>query len=168
MNKKGEGNMNLGVIMVVFITIIVGVVLFQVIAQEVGKSTNTVGTGNASLGSAAVNGTAQYLPYRSLSDVIIYNATGDVPVPTSNYTVTNNVINPTTGALAVSVTPNDPDAGYQRGVWTVDATAQPLTYIAESGGRAIANIIAIFFALAIVIVSITPVLRDELFSMVRG
>ncbi len=162
MNKKGESDIGFGALIVVFMAIIVGVVFFQVIAQEVGRSTNTVTLENVSLGSAAVDDTAQYLNYRALSGVVIFNATGDVPVPTSNYTVTNNVINPTTGALSVSITPNTPSAGYELGVWTVDATAQPTTYVAESGGRAVVGLITIFFALAIAIVAIEPTLRSRI------
>ncbi len=50
MNKKGQTQEHLGFILLAFITIIVGVVLFQVAAQQVVDVTNTVQTVNEYLG----------------------------------------------------------------------------------------------------------------------
>jgi len=160
MNTKGQ--MGVRLIIMVAIALIAGVIFFQTIAQEVGSSTSTVAVANESLGTMT-NGTTLYLTsYRSISDVIIFNATGDVAIPSTNYTVTNNVIHPTTGALTVSVTPSvTVGFGYDVGTSTIDGTAQPLTYIADSGGRAMANLIVIFFALALVAAALFPVLKQK-------
>lgn len=161
MNKKGQMNLG-GMIIVVAITLIVGMILFQAIAQQVGSSTNTVALANQSLTGAAVNDTAQYITNcRALSDVKVFNATGDVEVGSGNYTITNNVIY--NGALAVQIVPGvsaTPALGYKVGVWTIDGTCQPLDYIADSGGRAMANLIVIMFALAVLVVALTPTLRS--------
>jgi len=171
MNKKGQMNAQLGMIIIVAVTLIVGVVFFQVIAQEVGSATSTTEMANQSLTAAAVNDTLQYITNcRALSSVIIFNATEDVAVESGNYTITNNVLHPTTGALCVSVNPTisaAPAAGYGEGTWTIDGTCQPLTYIADSGGRAVTNIIVIFFALAIAVVAISPTLRSGILEMGR-
>ena len=167
MNKKGQEGVGFGSILIVFMAIIVGVVLFQVIAQEVGNSTNTIEVVNESL-TVAVNDTAQFLNYRALSSVVVINATDATGLSTDNasvlgsgnYTVANNVINPTSGALAVSITPTATEA--YKSVWRVSATAQPTTYIAESGGRAMAALIVIFFALAIAVVALEPTLRGKI------
>ena len=166
MNKKGEAvSSQVGMVIIIAVTLIVGVVLFQVIAQEVGDSTSTTAIENVSLTAAAVDGTAQYLTgLRSIADVNIFNATNDIEVPDDNYTVANNVIHPTTGDLTVSVTPAASGDGFDVGVWTIDGTAQPVTYIADSGGRAMAGLITIFFALAIAVVALTPTLRSNLLS----
>ena len=166
MNKKGQMD-GLGMIIIVAVTLIVGVVFFQVIAQEIGSSTNTVEIANQSLTAAAVNDTLQYIiNCRALSSVVIINATGTgIIVDSGNYTITNDVINPTTSALSVSVNPTisaTPDLGYGVGIWKISGTCQPLTYIADSGGRAVTSIILIFFALAIVVVAISPTLRSGL------
>ncbi len=167
MNKKGQTQEQLGFILIAFVAIIVGVVLFQVVAQQVGGVTSTVTTKNVSFGSAAVEGTAVYFDFRAFSGVQIYNATGDLEVPSTNYTVANNVINPTTGALSVSITPtsflNVTNAG--EGVWTVDATAQPTTYIPDSGSRAITQLIVIFFALAVMVAALEPTIRMKILEM---
>jgi len=159
MDKKGQ--IGLGLILVVFMTILVGVILFQAIAQEVGGATSTTTVVETSLGTAT-NGTAIYLTdYRALSDVVIINGTtaGGV-VGSGNYTVTNNVVDPTTGGLAVSILPAASE-GYYSQTWYLNATAQPTTYIAESGGRAVAGLIVIFFALAIAVVALYPTLANK-------
>lgn len=163
MNNKGEVGM--GTILIVAVALIVGAVLFQVIAQTVGSSTNTVAVANESLGDAS-NDTAVYLiSYRAISDVEIYNESGD-PVPSTNYTVTNNVIDQTTGGLSVLVQPTSAaGAGFTGYEWTISGTAQPTTYIAESGGRAVANLILIFFALMLVAAALYPVYESKLMEM---
>ena len=144
------------------VTLIVGVILFQAIAQEVGSSTSTTTVVEESIG-ATTNDTAIYLTnYRSLSDVILINGTaqGGVVIDEGNYTVTNNVIDPTTGGLSVSILPQA-DVSIYGQTWYLNATAQPVTYIADSGSRAIAGLIIVFFALAIAVVALLPVFKSE-------
>lgn len=162
MNNKGQTGV--GAILIVAMTLIVGVILFTSIAQQVGPSLETVAVANQSI-DTVVNDTAQYLTdYRSISGVVIFNETGDAIVPTSNYTITNNVIHPTTGALCVSILPSTtPD---YKSAWQVSGTAQPLTYIDDAGGRAIAGLIAIFFALTVLVVALTPSLRGGLMDLI--
>lgn len=165
MNKKGQ--VGFGLIMVSFIAIIVGVILFQTIAQQVGETTNTIDIVNESLGVAAATDTAQYLTnYRALSDVVIFNATEDAIVPAGNYTVANNVVY--NGALTVSITPSDDleVMGYDSGIWTVSGTAQPLTYIPDSGARVMASLIVIFFALLVAVVALEPTLRSGALDLI--
>ena len=166
MNKKGAADVMgmTGGIIIVAITLIVGLILLQASAQNIG-TTNTLSTlSNESLTGVAVNDTAQYITTcRALSSVLVFNATNDVEVDSGNYTVVNNVVND--GDLAVSITPGVsalPDLGYDVGVWTVDASCQPLTYDDNSGSRAIASIIIIMFAVALAVVSMSPVLRSDL------
>lgn len=165
MNNRGEMNVT-GLIIVVAITLVVGLILFQAIAQEVGKSTNTVAWENKSLASASTNGLTQYLTdCRALSDVVVFNATNDVEIPADNFTVVNNVLD-TNGALAVNFTshgvPTGAGTAYNRGLWQVSGTCQPTNYIADSGGRAMANLIVVMFALAVLVVALTPTLRNGL------
>jgi len=75
-----------------------------------------------------------------------------------NYTVENNVIY--NGALSVNVTVDD--AEFEGLGWKISGTAQPLTYIANSGGRSLVGIITIFFALAIVVAAMYPVISSKL------
>ena len=157
MNNKGQ--IGVGTLLIVFISVIVGVILFTVIAQQIGTTTNTATVSNLSVGTVT-NGTTQYLTsYRALSDVVIYNETAGEEILSGNYTITNNVIDPTTGGLSVSILP-DTTAEY-KSAWWVTGTAQRTDYIADSAGRAIAGIIVIFFALAVAVVALTPALQSK-------
>jgi hypothetical protein len=163
MNKKGvsdTGGMVSGLILVA-ITLIVGMILLQASAQNVGSATNTVNLENRSL-AAVTNLTAQYITdCKVLTSVKIWNATGDLLIPATNYTLTNNVVY--NGNEAVRIVPaatTGAGTHYNEGVWTVDGVCQPLGYIADSGGRAIAGIIVIMFAVAIAVVALTPTLRS--------
>ena len=161
--KDKKGQIGIGVIMTVFVAILVGVVLFQVIAQSVGTSVNTVAVENESL-TTVVDDTTQYLTdYRALSGVVIYNATSDTLIDPSNYTVTNNVVHD--GALSVSILPHYAATTYIS-AWEVSGTAQPTTYISNSGGRAMANLITIFFALAVMLVALAPVVNGKILELV--
>lgn len=164
MNTRGQ--VNVGMIIVVAVSLIVGAILLTAVAQQVGESTNTVAIENRSLDTIAA-GTAQYLTdIKSISDVKIFNATGDVEVPSSNYTVTNNVIDPTTGGLCVNVTPIVTGLNNTwSGAWTIDGTAQPLGYVTDSGGRAVAGLIVILFALAIAVIALSPTIRSGILQM---
>jgi hypothetical protein len=160
MNKKGE--IGLGVIVITFITILVGVIFFQVIAQEAGSSTTLDTLVNTSMG-LVTNETTVYLEdYRNIASPVIVASNGsDVnELAAGNYTLTNNAINPTTGSLSVSILP-EADGLYSGKQWNISGTAQPVTYIAESGARAVAGLIAIFFALAVLLVALIPTLREK-------
>jgi len=163
MNRKAQGALGIGVIMVAFISIIVGVILFTAIAQQAGDVTNTVNIENETF-TAAANGASVYLDYRSLGGtVVMTNATGGEVIDAGNYTITNNAIDPSDGTLSVQVQTDATD--YQSVSWNVSSdSSQPQTYV---GGAAnsIAGLIAIFFALAIAIVALEPTLRSGVLNM---
>ncbi len=84
-------------------------------------------------------------------------------IGSGNYTITNNVIDPTTGGLAVRVDPNA-TVGWNFG-WQISGTAQPLTYVPDSGSRAVTNLIVIFFALAVMVAALEPTIRMKILEM---
>lgn len=166
MNKKGQGSYGeIGIIIATFIAIMVGVILFQAIAQEASYGLNTVTLANLSLG-AATNLTPIYIDYRSVSSVVIINGTTGIVVAADNYTVTNNFIDPSDGTLSVRIVPSA-GVGYNGAgsAWYISGTAQPTTYIADAGGRAITGLIAVFFALAVAIVALVPTLRSNILGV---
>ena len=161
MNKSGQ--MSLGNIMFVFIAVIVGVILFQAIAQQVGTTTNTITVSNESL-STVVNNTPQYLTnYKAISDVTMWNATGDTIVKSGNYTITNNFVR--NGALTVKITPTYSSADLAN-AWKISGTAQPLTYISNSGARSMAGLITIFFALLVAAIALYPVYQNKILDII--
>jgi uncharacterized protein (UPF0333 family) len=160
MNNRGQ--IGIETFLYVFIAVIVGIILFQAIAQNVGETTNTIAVSNESI-STVSNNTAQYITnYRALSNVVVFNATGNAEIDSSYYTIENNVVN--NGALAVKITPGLIPENYTT-AWQVSGTGQPLTYVADSGGRAMANLIPIFFALLIAMVALSPTMRSGILEM---
>ncbi len=158
MNKRGQMSI-FSVIMVMFMAIIVGVVLFQVVAQEVGRSTSTETLLFDDTLDVIANDTSQYITnWRALNDVTVYNETGHEIIPAGHYTIVNNVVR--NGALTVNFTPYALNYENTTNAWRMNATGQPTTYIADSGSRAVAGLIVIFFALAIAVVALEPTLRS--------
>ena len=161
--KDKKGQMDISTIMYTFIAVIVGLILFQVIAQSIGTTTNTITLVNDSY-TASVDGGSFYITdYRALSNVVIYNETNgtvghSIIIPSTNYTINNNVVYE--GALAVNISVDD--ALYESMAWKVSGTAQPLTYIANGGARSLVGIITIFFALAIAVVALYPIYGSKL------
>jgi len=159
MNKKGQ--VELGAILLTFVIVIVGIALFIASAQQVGDVTNTINVVNESVSST--NGTSlallPLLQGKFVTDFVALNGSNDVLISSGNYTILQNqVINGVETAL-INVTASQ--AGLQLQNWNVSYTSQPTTYITNSGGRALANIIVVFFALAIAIVTLFPTLRNK-------
>ena len=162
MNRKGQA-LGIGAIMVTFIAILVGVILFQSIAQQTGQATNTATITNESIngGSAVDNVSTYYIAYRAISGTSIGNSTFGPDIAAANYTITDNVINPDNGELSVSITPAtdvDWDVATDN-IWVISGTVEPQTYVGGAA-NAIVGIIAIFFALAIAIIALEPTLRS--------
>ena len=166
MNKKGQ-MAAIGLIMIVFVTILVGVIIFQQIAQTIGTTTDTYSYNSTT--TFPQNGSSIYITdIRALSSPVLINGstTADV-VTAANYTVTNNVVY--NGALSVMITSTaDTTSGWNGTTVYVTGTAQPLTYIDDSGGRGVTTIILIFLALAIAIVAMYPVYQDPNFRAMLG
>ena len=147
----------IGVIISIFVAIIVGLVLLQSSAQQVGNSVNTVSVVNESLGIASNTTTVYLTNYKSISNVVVINNSNGAIVPATNYTVTNNVIY--NGQEVVTVLPKA-TADYRGYQWNISGTAQPMGYIPDAGGRSIAGLIVVFAALAIAAVVLVPSIRD--------
>lgn len=147
MNKKGQTMVGVGGFIMLAIALIVGLILLQASAQNVGDVTNTVTLANVSIGNLGAEGASIYVTdYKAISSVVIYNATGTL-VPAANYTVTNNVVY--NGAEAVQITTGAVNA-YANDSVNISGTAQPLTYANDSGSRSMSVLIIILMALALV------------------
>ena len=157
MEKKAQ--MGLAMIIMVFITAITGLVLFVTVAQTTGPLGDLTTLVNVSE-TAGANGEVFYIEeYKYISDVVMQNTTNGV-ILAGNYTVENNQLHPTTGALTVKVTVDSADV--ESSAWLVSGTAQKLDYIDSSGARALADMIIVFFALAIAVVVMGPVVKESM------
>lgn len=158
MNNKGQ--MGIGILISIAITVIVGAVLLVTSAQNVGDTTNTIGATNIT--QTVVDGTAVNIPGRSWEGLVVHNISGFL-IPAANYTLANDqVVN---GDLTATLVANQPLVfGLS---WNLTGTYQPSTYISSSGGRSIAGLITIFFALAIAVVALLPALQSKLGEFMR-
>lgn len=157
MNSK---NLGFATIIYVFLAVIVGVILFQASAQQVGEVTTLGSLSNQTITAAAGGSAYTFTNYKLLSGVLITNATGGEEVLSSNYTVSNNqVVN---GALASQLTFDTNSAYASRSLNVSASTAQPLTYITDSGGRSMASIVLILLALAIAVIPLIYLFRERI------
>lgn len=150
--KNDKRGLGVAQIVLLFIGIIVCTTLIVSIAQNKGQLTDLSTVANASLGTMTNGSTLYITDYRSCSSFKIWNATNDVEIPSTNYTVTNNVIY--NGAMAISVVPAvETGAGvaFNRGTAKYDGVCEPLTYDENSASRTIADLIIILCAIALVV-----------------
>lgn len=159
MNNKAETS-QIGVLVALAITVIVGVILLQASAQNIGATLDTVTLANRSIGATVVNGTSYYITdIKSLSSVVVFNQTGDIEIASGNFTVTNNVVY--NGQEAVQIVPNTP--AQFKSNWKISGVGQPLGYISDGGGRAMSSLVIILMALALAVIVITYSVRKDFF-----
>ena len=164
-HRKGEMN-GVGIFVLMFVVIIVGIALFTVIAQEVGDSTTTeaITNYNVTVTGAGTNYTITDYKYIG-GTVTIMNATNLGLLNSGNYTISNNQI--VDGSL-VSILRVDDDVTFTSGIWSINATScQRPDYIDSSASRSIAGLIVIFFALAVGVVALSPTMRSGVLDLMR-
>lgn len=156
-----KDNLGIAMIMGVFITIIVGVVLFQSSAQEVGKITTTESIVNQTLTATASS--TQNLNGQAVIGTATVTNTSGTAINTGLYTISNNqVVN---GELTATITINatGDEVGNE---WYLSYDYEPLGYI-SGASRSIALLIPIFFALALLLVALNPTIRSEVMRMMN-
>jgi hypothetical protein len=165
MNKKAQASMELGPIMIVFIGVLVGVILFQTIAQDVGSSTNLITTDNLTLTVGAVSLPVDVVGQTLSGTPTVRNSTGGVGAFTIrdgiDYVI-NETVSTSTGVKTISFFPLTANATSQD--VNITYTYGPDGYIEDSGARSMALLIPIFFALSIAVVALSPTLRSELLT----
>lgn len=173
MSKKAQ--MSVGIVIMVFLTVIVGVILLDAAADEVGRSTSLVTLTNQSYAIGA-NGTFfNFTGFKNFDNVVIYNYTNESGksandaaiepriILAGNYTIHNNQV--VDGAEAVQLELRDAEFASTAYGLNITATAQPTAYVSDSGARAVINLVLIFFALAVAVVALSPTLRSKVLNM---
>ena len=164
MNKNAQAGITIGIIMVAFITLLVGVILFQAVAQEAGKGSATVVSGNVTYTTAATGSSVDLTGQELLSTAIYTNVTNGTQFNQSFFTA-SEAVSTSTGVKTIILTSNPAD-DYDGNTINVSYTYGADGYIDSSGGRAIASLIAIFFALAIAVIALEPTLRSGFLDMI--
>ena len=163
MDKKGEGNIN--VLIMIFVGVIVALVLYQAAAGFIGQTTNTATMINGTYTMPAVGSTTDLVGQELLDTPLVQNRSGSNVVPTTNYTIAETVSR-VDGLKRISITTlNGPWAS--RSV-NISYGYGPEGYIDDSGGRAIMPLILILGAIAIAIFVLVPTFRNGIIDMIGG
>lgn len=168
LNKRGETMGMVGAVLLTSIALIVGLTLFTASIDTVGDSVTENIINNRTM---TTSGNTIYFGDKSVRNFIAYNSTG-VPnggpglngtaiLLAANYTITNNVIHPTTGVLTSRLTWN---AGGFNSTINASYIGEGVGYISDSAGRSIANTIPIFAALALAVVALLAFKWKDLFD----
>ena len=162
MNKKGQ--IGVGAIIITFMGIVaVLAMLAGGISGSVGELTKT---------QDVVNDTINLTDYvtvtlegKYITDFVMVNMTQNKVITSGNYTITNNVLL-SDGTLGATLTGAAVWPAYNNTNVLVNYTFQPLGYVPEAGARTIAGMIIMFSALAIMVFTLVPTLRNGVINLV--
>ena len=166
MDNKGQ-NFTVAALIILFISVLIGLVLLPTISQYVGSVTDTYAF-NSSAGSGQVTfpadgATIDLEGQEIIGSVLAWNTTQDLKIVAANYTISEGV-SATTGLKSIQLTAVGSE--YDGVLVNVSYEYGPDGYIDSAGGRSIAGLITLFFALAIAIIAMTPAFRNKLFDLV--
>ena len=172
MNRKAQIGIN--GFLIAFIVALVGLVLFVTVAQTTGTSTTTVTLGptvsNNTILAAdvpdAIDTRIDLIGQDLFGTATVVNATGGQTALAGNYTVGEHV-STTTGVKSVyfeldtvQFSGANLTASGRTGL-NITYQYGPDGYINSSGGRAMASLIVLFFAIAIAFVVLSPTLQSK-------
>lgn len=159
MKKKGQ--IGIGALVIVFISVIAAVALYQATLPLIGGAVSTTDMTNES--HAKPDGTSNVIWITGqdyISDMQVVNFSQNNTLPATNYTI-EELVNPTTGVKQIRVTLNEGFSSNGTGgsllftyVYGADG------YIDSSAGRSMALLIPILAALAIAVFALSPTLRS--------
>lgn len=154
--------LGIGGILMVFVAIIVALALVNPIASNNAGMLNTVSI-TEQITAPANGSTYTFTNYQAVDSFTPINSTSGVAIGSGNYTIADKqVVN---GQLATVLTVA-PTSTYGGVVWNVTYTAQPLGYVGDAGSRGIVNLILIVFALAIFVIPLSIIYKDEIMDMI--
>lgn len=162
-NKKGEVKTSgVGLFIIVFVALIVGLALIVPTAQNVGQSTQTLTFTNQSFTLPALNGII-VLNGQAANNVVVFNRSAAVYVlvPATNYTITNYDVS--TGTLRTTL--KLIDATFANNAANITYISEPIGYVTDSGSRSILTLIVIFTAIGILAIGLYQVRNNGLLDM---
>ena len=165
MNKQAKGDFNYaGMIVIAAIALIIGTSLFASnIGNDIGRMTNTFTITNQSVTTAANGAYVDLTGQELVGDYAVNNGTPYVTNGAIGVTIEESV-STVTGTKRVRMKTNN--ATWASKPINVTYTYGSEGYADSAGSRAIAALIAVFFALLIMVVALTPVLRSGLLELV--
>jgi hypothetical protein len=156
--KNKQGQINIGWMVVVGVSILIGLAFLQIIAQNVYSSTNLKSVVNQSvtLSTATTSNFTDITGWQSTSGTyVITNGTDNIGA--TNLTVVERI--GTDGLKSVSIQDVSVGARWSGKVVNITGSYGPDGYIDSSGGRSITALIVLMTALVILVIAI-PNLRE--------
>lgn len=162
MNKLGQ--VNVGGLIAIAVTIIVGAVLLVAVAGQVGTTSNTITDTNASFTAPAVSEVIDLTGMELIGTPVVINATGGETISSGNYTIDEGV-SATTSVKTIRYTSTATSEYAEQPIF-ITYTYGADGYIADASARSIVSLILIFMALGIAMVALVPTLRSGLMDMI--
>ena len=141
-NKRGESEV--GVLVIMFIAIVVGIALVLPIFQEQGTMVNTVTLANGTYTAPTKDASIDLIGQELLSTPVVYN--GTALVNSSNYTIAEG-ISATTGLKTIRYT--NLDSAWNSKSVNVSYSYGAAGYIEDAGARGLAGQIGLFSLIAL-------------------
>ena len=166
MLKQKQGEVGLGVILVVAVGLILALVMFQQVASNVEQGTQAV-TGLTTATNYSVTGEKDVkvaLAGQELGTVTaVVNATTGATIAAANYTVAE-CVRPTDGLKGIcytALTDVESGTGTGEGGVKVTYTYYPDGYIDDSGARSVTGLIVLLTAIGIVMIAYLGIRRFD-------
>lgn len=163
MNSKGQMT-SVGTVIIIAIAVIVALTLLTGgITSNVATVTQTNTITNAQVTYPNGSATTNYVTLvgQAVSSVVVTNRTNaSVVFNAGNYTIQNYVVN--NGQLEARLVANN--AYYALGAVNVSYVSEPFGYDTNAGGRAITSLIIVLCALALAVVVISYVIKNDIFN----
>ena len=165
MNSKGQ--VTVGVLIMSFVVIIAALALLSGgVFSSLGEITTTGSLSNRTYTAPSGAGVAISIPYQALKGTItITNATSGTVIPSTNYTVTNYVVENGVLVSKITATSGNSLGWYGKNINVTATLVEPYGYDTNSGNRAIIGLVVIFSVLAVAIVALSPVLQEKFFDL---
>lgn len=159
MNRKGQ--LGLGVVILSFIVIIVGLALYSGgIAPNVGTLTQTTSVANQTYTLPAAGSSIFIAGQKLIGSAVALNASNSSQVvAASNYTVTQDT---TSGVLRLKLT--SVAGPYATKNINLSYSFEPEGYISDAGARSVTQLIGIMTALAIVVIAVWAAMGQPSFK----
>lgn len=158
--KDRKGEINTGIVIMTFLSIIVGLILMSGSFDYIGQATNTFTLSNYTFTFPAAGSTVDLYGQELINTPAIINRSNGAVVPASNYTIAES-ISTVDGLKRIRLTAK---AGYFNNVVTnASYDYGHVGYIDSSGGRSIADLIPIFAAIALVVAALAMVVKEKFF-----
>lgn len=154
MEKKAQ--VSVGLLLIMAIAVIVGLVLFQAVAGNVGGSTTSASISNALYTGPAAGSCIDLVGQELLSAATVTNRTDGATIPATNYTITERV-SASDGLKRIGYCTV---GAYGVGAVNISYDYGPEGYIADGGARSITGLIVLFGAIAIALVVLAGIKFD--------